>query len=102
MQDAGTNRWAHPSVILVATDLSDLDRLMQPGLGPTQRSFAYLSKVLAYRRGDLFEKRRRLIDAWEIHCQTASGIGGAVISLNRGKAPNHIHGYSHIGEVDSL
>lgn len=28
MQDADTNRWAHPSVILVATDLSDLDRLM--------------------------------------------------------------------------
>jgi hypothetical protein len=56
----------------------------------------------ADRRGELFEKRRRLMDAWEIHCQTASGIGGAVISLNRGKAPNHIHGYSHIGEVDSL
>jgi nucleotide-binding universal stress UspA family protein len=28
MQDGGTNRWTHPSVILVATDLSDLDRLM--------------------------------------------------------------------------
>jgi nucleotide-binding universal stress UspA family protein len=26
--DAGSNRWARPAVILVATDLSDLDRLM--------------------------------------------------------------------------
>jgi nucleotide-binding universal stress UspA family protein len=28
MPDSGTERWVHPSVILVATDLSDLDRLM--------------------------------------------------------------------------
>jgi nucleotide-binding universal stress UspA family protein len=28
MPDAGTERWTHPAVILVATDLSDLDRLM--------------------------------------------------------------------------
>jgi nucleotide-binding universal stress UspA family protein len=28
MSDLGPSRWAHPSVILVATDLSDLDRLM--------------------------------------------------------------------------
>lgn len=28
MSDAGLNRWAHPAVILVATDLTDLDRLM--------------------------------------------------------------------------
>jgi nucleotide-binding universal stress UspA family protein len=28
MQDAIRSRWTHPSVILVATDLSDLDRLM--------------------------------------------------------------------------
>jgi integrase len=41
----------------------------------------------AYRRGDLFEKRRRLMDAWAIHCQTASGSGGAVIPLNSAKAP---------------
>jgi hypothetical protein len=26
--DAGLERWAHPAVLLVATDLSDLDRLM--------------------------------------------------------------------------
>ena len=28
MSDPGTNRWTHPEVILVATDLSDIDRLM--------------------------------------------------------------------------
>lgn len=28
MRDPGANRWAHPSVVLVATDLTDLDRLM--------------------------------------------------------------------------
>jgi integrase len=39
----------------------------------------------AYRRGDLFEKRRRLMDAWATYCQTASGKGGAVIPLNRAK-----------------
>ena len=28
MTDSGVSRWTHPAVILVATDLSDLDRLM--------------------------------------------------------------------------
>ncbi len=28
MTDSGANRWTHPAVILVATDLSDLERLM--------------------------------------------------------------------------
>ncbi len=28
MQDSPSSRWTHPSVILIATDLSDLDRLM--------------------------------------------------------------------------
>jgi nucleotide-binding universal stress UspA family protein len=28
MQEPGANRWTHPTVILVATDLSDLDRLL--------------------------------------------------------------------------
>jgi integrase len=39
----------------------------------------------AYRRGDLFEKRRRLMESWAAHCQSASGKGGAVIPLNRAK-----------------
>jgi nucleotide-binding universal stress UspA family protein len=36
----GSNRWAHPSVILVATDLSDLDRLMPFALQQAQQSQA--------------------------------------------------------------
>jgi integrase len=36
----------------------------------------------AYRRGDLFEKRRRLMDAWAAHC-TAATITGAVLPLKR-------------------
>jgi integrase len=39
----------------------------------------------AYRRGDLFEKRRRLMDAWAVHCQTALGTSRTVISLKRPK-----------------
>jgi integrase len=41
----------------------------------------------AYRRGDLFEKRRRLMDAWAAYCQTALGTGRTVISLKRAKPP---------------
>jgi nucleotide-binding universal stress UspA family protein len=40
MPDMGSNRWAHPSVILVATDLSDLDRLMPFALQQAQESQA--------------------------------------------------------------
>jgi integrase len=40
----------------------------------------------AYRRGDLFEKRRRLMDAWAAHCQRASRENRSVIRLNRSHA----------------
>jgi len=40
MPYAGSNRWAHPSVILVATDLSDLDHLMPFALQQAHRSAA--------------------------------------------------------------
>jgi nucleotide-binding universal stress UspA family protein len=40
MSEAGLNRWAHPSVILVATDLSDLDRLIPFALHQAQESNA--------------------------------------------------------------
>jgi integrase len=36
----------------------------------------------AYRRGDLFEKRRRLMEEWAKHCENAKHIG-EVISLER-------------------
>jgi integrase len=44
---------------------------------PNEVSEAALAHVVgdrveaAYRRGDLFEKRRRLMDAWAQHCMTA-------------------------------
>ena len=40
MSDAGLNRWAQPSVILVATDLADLDRLIPFALQQAQHSNA--------------------------------------------------------------
>src|SRR6516165_9121870 len=40
MPDAGPNRWAFPSIILVATDLSDLDRLAPFALQQAQLSGA--------------------------------------------------------------
>jgi integrase len=41
----------------------------------------------AYRRGDLFEKRRRLMDDWAAYCSTTSDAHtGQVVSL-RGRSP---------------
>jgi integrase len=42
------------------------------------------SKVeAAYRRGDLFAKRRQLADAWARFCATPSVTGGKVVTLRR-------------------
>jgi integrase len=38
----------------------------------------------AYRRGDLFEKRRKLMDAWATYCGTAKA-DGKVIPIRAGK-----------------
>ena len=35
----------------------------------------------AYRRGDLFEKRRKLMDAWADYCSRPAAAGGVVIPL---------------------
>jgi integrase len=35
----------------------------------------------AYRRGDLFEKRRALMDAWERHC-AAPAVAGEIVPLH--------------------
>ena len=40
----------------------------------------------AYRRGDLFEKRRSLMAAWAAYCQTEPSVGGAVIPMKGTKA----------------
>jgi integrase len=57
---------------------------------PSEVAEAALAHVIgdrteaAYRRGDLFEKRRRLMDAWAAHCQRASG---RISICNSTKAP---------------
>jgi integrase len=38
----------------------------------------------AYRRGDLFDKRRRLMDAWSQFCADARPATGAVVPMRRG------------------
>jgi integrase len=40
----------------------------------------------AYRRGDLFEKRRLLMDAWDVECSTTHPARGEVVSINSRKA----------------
>jgi hypothetical protein len=35
----------------------------------------------AYRRGDLFEKRRQIMEAWARFCATPPLAGGKVISI---------------------
>ena len=38
----------------------------------------------AYRRGDLFDKRRRLMDDWAVYCGTLPAeLGAAVVPLRR-------------------
>jgi integrase len=37
----------------------------------------------AYARGDLFEKRRKLMEAWAGYCSTVETGGGDVVSINR-------------------
>jgi integrase len=41
----------------------------------------------AYRRGDLFEKRRRLMNDWAAFCVTASGRNGATDVILRDRLP---------------
>jgi integrase len=54
---------------------------------PREVAEAALAHVLgdkveaAYRRGDLFEKRRRLMEAWAVYCLSASDTSRAVIPL---------------------
>jgi integrase len=41
----------------------------------------------AYRRGDLFEKRRKLMDAWAAYCAKVETDAGKVVALARGRTP---------------
>ena len=38
---------------------------------------------VAYQRGDLFDKRRRLMDAWAEYCAKAANMGASVIPLRK-------------------
>jgi integrase len=49
------------------------------------RAHAIENKVeAAYRRGDLFEKRRRLMQAWADYCARSAQYGDKVVSIGRG------------------
>ena len=37
----------------------------------------------AYQRGDLFDKRRKLMDAWALYCRSAVGPKSNVTSIHR-------------------
>src|SRR5216684_2424593 len=37
----------------------------------------------AYRRGDLLQKRRQLMDAWAKHCATVQAAGGNVVTMQK-------------------
>jgi integrase len=39
--------------------------------------------VKAYARGDLFEKRRKLMEAWAAHCAKPAAKGGNVVAIKR-------------------
>jgi integrase len=41
----------------------------------------------AYRRGDLFDKRRRLMDAWAAYCAKVETDAGKVVALARARTP---------------
>jgi integrase len=41
----------------------------------------------AYRRGDLFDKRRKLMDAWAAYCVKVETDAGKVVALARGRTP---------------
>jgi integrase len=40
----------------------------------------------AYRRGDLFEKRRQLAEAWARYCQTPADDDNRVVAIGQGRA----------------
>lgn len=42
----------------------------------------------AYRRGDLIEKRKRLMDAWAAYCNTVPVVNGKVLQMKRNTGPN--------------
>jgi hypothetical protein len=41
----------------------------------------------AYRRGDLLEKRRKLMEAWAAYCAKVETDAGKVVALTRARTP---------------
>jgi hypothetical protein len=41
----------------------------------------------AYRRGDLFDKRRKLMEAWANYCTRVETDAGKVLALARARTP---------------
>ena len=41
----------------------------------------------AYRRGDMFEKRRKLMEAWAAYCAKVETDAGKVVALARARTP---------------
>ena len=41
----------------------------------------------AYRRGDLFDKRRKLMEAWAAYCAKVETDAGKVVALARARTP---------------
>jgi hypothetical protein len=41
----------------------------------------------AYRRGDLFDKRRRLMEAWAAYCAKVETDADKVVALARARTP---------------
>ena len=39
----------------------------------------------AYRRGDLFDKRRKLMEAWATYCGSHATAGGKVTPIGKAK-----------------
>jgi nucleotide-binding universal stress UspA family protein len=96
MQDVGMNRWTHPEVILLATDLSDLDRLMpfgmqqalQTGAGlillhviaPTEALSADLAGMPYYDSAGVLESAGKIL---EFCCESARKHGVSCSGLVR-------------------
>jgi integrase len=43
----------------------------------------------AYRRGDLFKKRRRLMESWAAYCNKVQDTGAAVVPINKAAGGQH-------------
>ena len=102
MQDAAIRRWTHPTVILVATDLSDLDRLMpfavaeaaQSGarlillhvVGGTEAAGADLAGMPYYDPSGILDSAGRVL---EFCCESARKHGVTCTGLVREGAAAH-------------